>query len=63
MFRHLRFIVVLALMALTVTTPRAAAHFTTVLNTLRAGGFVDPAGSPTSQIRREPDAPRELCAA
>ena len=42
---------------------RAAAHFTTVLHALRAGGFVDPAGEPTSQIRREPDAPRELLAA
>jgi len=44
-------------------TERAAAHFTSVLHSLRASGFVDSAGRPTRHLRQEPDQVPELRAA
>ena len=44
-------------------TERAAAHFTTVLRRLRAGGFIDRAGRPTRHLRQDPDEAPELRAA
>ena len=44
-------------------TVRAAAHFTAVLQRLRAGGFLDDAGQPTRHLRQEPDEAGELRAA
>jgi len=44
-------------------TPRAAAHFTAVLDRLRDGGFVTESGEPILRLRLEPDEAPELRAA
>ena len=42
---------------------RAGAHFSSVLRRLREGGFIDRAGQPTRQLRKDPDEAAELRAA